>query len=179
MKRHTVIGANILEEAVRQQHMDSFLAMAAEIARFHHERFDGSGYLQGLIGEEIPLSARIVAVADVYDALTSARPYKVALPTDKAKRMVEEESGKHFDPVIVAAFQKCFDDFLLVPQQVDRMNQATAESTLLHETKTPDHEQASIPEHYPDRKRIDSVMHQIAEQTDETECVVFIDGPAG
>ena len=117
MKRHTVIGANILDEAVWQRHGGGFFSMAAIIARFHHERFDGSGYLAGLVGEEIPLPARIVAVADCYDALTSARPYKKAFPSDLTKTMIEEESGKHFDPVIVRAFQDRFDEFVEVQSQ--------------------------------------------------------------
>ena len=117
MKRHTVIGANILDEAVWQHPGGGFFAMAAIIARFHHERFDGSGYLAGLVGEEIPLPARIVAVADVYDALTSSRPYKGAFPSDQANRMIEEESGKHFDPVVVQAFQSRFDEFVGIQDQ--------------------------------------------------------------
>jgi putative two-component system response regulator len=119
MKRHTVIGANILDEAVWQQHGGEFFAMAAIIARFHHERFDGSGYLAGLVGQEIPLAARIVAVADCYDALSSERPYKIAFPSEQTKTMIEDESGKHFDPVIVRAFQDSFDEFLEVQ---DRFN---------------------------------------------------------
>ncbi len=117
MKRHTIIGANILDEAVWQQHGGGFFTMAAIIARFHHERFDGSGYLAGLVGEEIPLAARIVAVADCYDALSSERPYKLAFPSEQSKQMIEDESGKHFDPVIVRAFQDRFDEFLEVQDQ--------------------------------------------------------------
>ncbi|MCH7727420.1 MAG: response regulator [Planctomycetes bacterium] len=120
MKQHSVIGANILDEVVRQQQAAGFLEMAAGIARFHHERFDGSGYMAGLVGREIPLSARIVALADVYDALTSSRPYKDAFSTDKAKRMIEEETDKHFDPIVVEAFRARFDDFLCVPEEVNR-----------------------------------------------------------
>lgn len=111
MKRHTIIGANMLDRAVLHSHGGGFLAMAAVIARFHHERFDGSGYLAGLIGEETPLPARIVALADVYDAITSVRPYKPAFSPLKAKEIIESESGAHFDPVIVDAFLRRFDDF--------------------------------------------------------------------
>jgi hypothetical protein len=82
------------------------------IARFHHERFDGGGYPAGLVGHEIPLPARIVAVADVYDALTTVRPYKPAYPTAEAKSIIVRDSGRHFDPVIVEAFCRRFDEFL-------------------------------------------------------------------
>ncbi len=112
MQQHTVIGASILDQAVARLRGGGFLAMAAVIARFHHERFDGTGYPTGLAGQEIPLPARIVAVADVYDALTSVRPYKPAYPTKKAKAIIRRDSGRHFDPVIVEAFCRRFDDFL-------------------------------------------------------------------
>lgn len=116
MQQHTVIGANILDQAVGQSSCGGFLAMAAIIARFHHERFDGSGYPAGLVGPEIPLPARIVAVADVYDALTSERSYKSAEPPHRARQIIVEQSGRHFDPVIVDAFRAEFDHFLRVHQ---------------------------------------------------------------
>jgi len=112
MKTHTTIGANALEDAVRHHQCADFLAMAVEIARHHHERFDGRGYPFGLAGEQIPLAARLVALADVYDALTSARVYKPAYEPDLARRMIEEEDGRHFDPVVVEAFRARYDDFL-------------------------------------------------------------------
>ncbi len=112
MKQHTVIGANILDQAVARLQGGGFLAMAALIARFHYERFDGDGYLAGLVGREIPLLARIVAVADVDDALTSVRPYKPAYSIDQAKSIIEDDAGGHFDPVIVDAFRRRFDDIL-------------------------------------------------------------------
>jgi putative two-component system response regulator len=111
MQQHTVIGANILDEVVSQLRGGGFLAMAAIIARFHHERFDGTGYPAGLMGQEIPLPARIVAVADVYDALTSARPYKLPYSPLEAKSRILRESGRHFDPQIVRAFRERFEDF--------------------------------------------------------------------
>lgn len=112
MKQHTVIGAKALEEAVRHNSSGGFLAMAIEITRHHHERFDGRGYPDGLAGTAIPLPARIVALADVYDALTSARVYKPAFDPEVARQMIEEEDGKHFDPVIVAAFRTRYSEFL-------------------------------------------------------------------
>jgi putative two-component system response regulator len=111
MRQHTTIGANILDQAVMGARGGGFLTMAALIARFHHERFNGTGYPAGLRGAMIPLPARIVALADVYDALTSERPYKRALSAEQSRAIIEAESGRHFDPVIVAAFQTRFGDF--------------------------------------------------------------------
>ena len=81
------------------------LRLCAEIAAAHHERWDGRGYPTGLGGDEIPVAARIVAVADVYDALTSQRVYKPPLSHAEARRVIEEGSGTHFDPAVVSAFQ--------------------------------------------------------------------------
>ena len=114
MKRHAISGANVLDEAVFRSQSGGFLAMAATIARFHHEKFDGSGYPAGLVGQEIPLPARIVAVADVFDALTSVRPYKPAYSTELATEIILKESGRHFDPAIVEAFTACRDEFEIV-----------------------------------------------------------------
>jgi len=118
MQEHTVLGAQILDEATWKQHGGKFLAMAATVARYHHERFDGTGYPSGLSGTDIPLPARIVALADVYDALTSVRPYKAAYPPLDSKEMILVESGRHFDPVIVEAFEHCFDEFCHVQEEL-------------------------------------------------------------
>lgn len=91
---------------------DGFLGMAIQIARHHHERFDGRGYPDGLAGEKIPLCARIVGLADVYDALTTARVYKPAFDPEKARRIIESEDGRHFDPAIVEAFRATYEQFL-------------------------------------------------------------------
>jgi len=112
MKHHTSIGANVLNEAVLKSQGGGFLAMASKIAQFHHEWWNGQGYLTGLAGTEIPLSARIVAVADVFDALTSERPYKEAWCPYRAKQAIEDACGTQFDPLVVAAFDRCFDDIL-------------------------------------------------------------------
>lgn len=111
MKLHTLIGAQVLSDAASVVG-GNFLTMAVEIAHSHHERFDGSGYPVGLTGEKIPLAARIVALADVYDALTSTRVYKSAFTQDVARSMIKKENGKHFDPVIVEAFLRRFDEFV-------------------------------------------------------------------
>jgi putative two-component system response regulator len=112
MKLHTVIGAQALEQTVEHHQCGGFLTMAIEIARHHHERFDGRGYPAGLSGTAIPLSARIVALADVFDALTSPRVYKAAFDESLAREMIEEQSGKQFDPAVVEAFRSRYDDFL-------------------------------------------------------------------
>jgi putative two-component system response regulator len=99
MRTHPEIGARIIGD-----HAEGMLAMARRIALYHHEKWDGSGYPQGLAGEAIPLEARIVAVADVFDALTSTRPYKRAWSFDDAVAFLQAESGRHFDPALVEAF---------------------------------------------------------------------------
>jgi response regulator RpfG family c-di-GMP phosphodiesterase len=104
IKRHTIMGGNALKAIESQIEGKSFLAMGKEIAYNHHEKWDGSGYPRGLKGEAIPLSARIIAVADVYDALTTKRFYKKAYSHEKAKAMIIRLKGKHFDPGIVEAF---------------------------------------------------------------------------
>ena len=104
IKRHTLMGGNALKAIESQIEGKSFLAMGKEIAYNHHEKWDGSGYPRGLKGEEIPLSARIIAVADVYDALTTKRFYKAAYSHEKAKSMIIRLKGRHFDPEIVKAF---------------------------------------------------------------------------
>jgi len=111
MKRHVLAGAETLEQARDYVGPGSFMDLAAEIARYHHEKFDGTGYCKGLRGHAIPLSARIVALADVYDALTSHRVYKPPMPPEDAYEIILRESGAHFDPAIVDAFVGCFDEF--------------------------------------------------------------------
>ncbi len=114
MKTHTTIGAETLDAAVREYPGIVYLRFARDIALTHHERFDGSGYPSGLSGYDIPLSGRVVALADVYDALTSKRVYKAAFAHDVARRMIFDESGKHFDPDIVEAFAMNEEEFLHV-----------------------------------------------------------------
>ena len=108
MERHPAIGGEVLRRCEMQMNEvgHSVFWMGIEIAEAHHEKFDGSGYPHGLSGENIPLSARIVAVADVFDALTSRRPYKEAWSVERALEYIVSESGGHFDPAIVAALQR-------------------------------------------------------------------------
>jgi cyclic di-GMP phosphodiesterase len=117
MKTHTTIGAETLDAALREYPGATFLEMARDIAATHHERFDGSGYPAGLAGVEIPLCGRIVALADVYDALTSKRVYKDAFGHDSARDTIVKESGTHFDPDVVAAFLECEEQFLAIQHQ--------------------------------------------------------------
>lgn len=104
MKWHTIIGGETLEEADHEAGKDTYLEMARDIAFAHHEKWGGTGYPRGLKGEAIPLSARIVALADVYDALSSKRPYKEAMDHETTKRIVLEGRDEHFDPRVVDAF---------------------------------------------------------------------------
>ena len=90
------------------------IQLAAEIALSHHEKFDGSGYPGGLTGEAIPLSGRIVAVADVFDALTSERPYKPAWALDRAVQFLKDGRGAHFDPACIDAFLQRWDEVLAI-----------------------------------------------------------------
>ncbi|HYD01991.1 MAG TPA: HD domain-containing phosphohydrolase [Phycisphaerales bacterium] len=116
MQAHTTIGGDTLIAVRREWSEDDFLRTAAEIALHHHEKWDGTGYPFGLAGEDISLSARIVAVADVYDALTSRRVYKPAMPHAEAARIITEGSGHHFDPRIVAAFIAVEAEFRVVSE---------------------------------------------------------------
>jgi putative two-component system response regulator len=104
MKTHAALGAQTLDAAVKEHPDASFLRMAREIAATHHERWDGTGYPNGLKGEQIPLCGRVVALADVYDALTSKRVYKGAFSHDIAKAIILKDAGTHFAPEIVEAF---------------------------------------------------------------------------
>jgi putative two-component system response regulator len=114
MKQHTVIGADALRKVAEQSEYANFLHMAADIARSHHERWDGEGYPDRLRGEEIPLAARIVAVADVFDAMTSVRLYKDAVDPERARWTIEEQERGHFDPAVVQAFRERYQDFLAI-----------------------------------------------------------------
>jgi putative two-component system response regulator len=115
MKRHTVLGRDAIRAAeIRSHTVGSFLQTASEIAYSHHERWDGRGYPEGLHGDDIPLSARIMAVADVYDALISERVYKAAMPHADAVEIIREGSRSQFDPDIVACFLEEAEEFLYI-----------------------------------------------------------------
>ena len=119
MQTHAPLGADAIAHAIEHAERDAarpvaFLALAREIAQWHHERWDGSGYPDGLAGEAIPVSARLMALADVFDALISPRVYKPPIPFDQARAIIVEERGSHFDPDVVDAFINGFDEFTAV-----------------------------------------------------------------
>jgi putative two-component system response regulator len=112
MKTHTTLGFDVIEKAERHLGVEvEFLACAKEIALNHQEKWDGSGYPRKLVGSEIPISARLMAVADVYDALTTRRVYRDALPHEAAVAIIIEGAGRHFDPDVVRAFADIADEF--------------------------------------------------------------------
>ncbi len=110
MKLHAAAGVDIIEKVMKGVESEAYVNCAEEVAHYHHEKWDGSGYPCGLSGEDIPLSARIMAVADVYDALRSDRCYKKAMDKETARGIISEGSGHHFDPAVVKAFFDCLNE---------------------------------------------------------------------
>lgn len=118
MKTHSLLGAQAIERAVRHaNHSTDFLEIARDIAHFHHEKWDGSGYPEGLKSDAIPVPARLMALADVFDALISRRVYKPAMPAEQARDMIVEGRGRHFDPDVVDAFLAGYADFLAITRK--------------------------------------------------------------
>lgn len=111
IKRHTIFGASAISRAMQTVHDGSFLQVLRDMTFSHHERWDGTGYPLGLDGERIPLVGRIMAIADVYDALISRRPYKDPMSHEQAVGIIRDGIGSHFDPVVGAAFLACEEDF--------------------------------------------------------------------
>ena len=114
MKSHTTSGGEIIDSIIQLMPEAEFLSEAKNLALYHHEKWNGKGYPQGIAGEDIPLSARVMAVADVFDALVSKRSYKPGFPYEKALAIIQEESGTHFDPKVVEAFFSARDKVLKV-----------------------------------------------------------------
>ena len=114
IKTHTTAGREIIERAIDTVHGENYLKEARNMAAYHHERWDGKGYPEGLHGEVIPLSARVMAVADVFDALTSKRVYKPAFPPEKALQILEEGAGTQFDPKCVEAFMDSLTEVKII-----------------------------------------------------------------
>ena len=110
MKRHTLYGRDALDAAAKTLGTEeTFLNIAREIAYYHHEKWDGTGYPEGLSGEDIPLAARLMAIVDVYDALVSRRPYKEPMTNEQAYAIITDGKGTHFDPEVVEAFEQIRD----------------------------------------------------------------------
>ena len=117
MQTHARLGADAIDAALQEENNQAplaFLHIAMDIAHSHHEKWDGSGYPDGLKGEAIPLAARLMALADVFDALISRRVYKPPMPIEKAQGIILDGRGKHFDPDIVDVFVACLDDFIAI-----------------------------------------------------------------
>ncbi|QDT49074.1 Cyclic di-GMP phosphodiesterase response regulator RpfG [Symmachiella dynata] len=125
MKTHVEIGAETLAAVAANHPGMDFLDMALELTLSHHERFDGSGYPQGLVADEIPLSGRILALADVYDAITTERVYKKAATHDVARSVIVKGRGAHFDPDIVDAFLAVEKEFIEIKSQFESTNEIT------------------------------------------------------
>jgi putative two-component system response regulator len=120
MRTHAALGSAAIEQAERDVREPlAFLSVAKEIARWHHEKWDGSGYPDGLAGEDIPLSARLMAIADVFDALISRRIYKEPMSFDQAHEIISSGRGEHFDPDVTEAFLESFDDLVAIAQQFE------------------------------------------------------------
>jgi putative two-component system response regulator len=113
IKRHCEEGVRIIDKILSKTTDDGFLRYAKRFAGYHHEKWDGTGYPNGLAGEDIPLEGRLMAVADVYDALVSERPYKKPLPHEQAVNILQQDAGTHFDPKIAEVFSRVADKFLL------------------------------------------------------------------
>jgi putative two-component system response regulator len=123
MRPHPQLGASIIGD-----HDNELMQMSKEIALSHHEKWDGSGYPNGLKGEEIPLSGRIIAIADVFDALTTARPYKEAWTVEDAVKLIDENSGSHFDPSLVLVFHEVMPEILDIKEQYGESTYVAKES---------------------------------------------------
>lgn len=122
IKKHSILGGDVLADIEAQIGAQTFLTLGKEIAYYHHEKWNGKGYPKGLKGEEIPLSARIVSIADVYDALTSKRIYKNALSHQKAKEIITIERERSFDPDVVDCFLSREYDFIKVLNQIQKQD---------------------------------------------------------
>lgn len=134
MKNHPIIGGETIRALIERGRRQDFLEMAMQIAYYHHEKYDGSGYPFGLAGESIPLPARIMALADVYDALTTARVYKHAMPHQQAVELILNGSGRQFDPEIVDAFINRERDFKKLATELADTNRGTSPRHLGHST---------------------------------------------
>jgi adenylate cyclase len=123
MKQHARFGQEIIDATSKSIRGDNFLHVAGEIASYHHEKWDGSGYPYGLAGEDIPLSARLMSVADVYDALISKRCYKPPFSHQTACAIMQEKRGTDFDPVVLDAFFAIETEIIAIAREFDDAHQ--------------------------------------------------------
>ena len=167
MKRHTVAGAHLLERSARLWDDGGYLARGAEIALYHHERYDGSGYPEGLAGEDIPLAARIVAVADVYDALISERSYKPSWEPAAAAALIIAGRGTLFDPRVVDAFEQTLYQraSLTVVTWTEAMSVQIATLDRDHKTLVGLLNQLAIAENRQDRINLEEVLDELVSYT--------------
>jgi HD-GYP domain-containing protein (c-di-GMP phosphodiesterase class II) len=121
IKTHTIMGKKIMENAISTVMGENYLKEARNMAAYHHEKWDGTGYPEGLHGEVIPLSARIMAVADVFDALTSPRVYKPAFPLEKALTIIQEGAGSQFDPKCVEVFMENLPEVKIILRKYNKV----------------------------------------------------------
>ncbi|MBP5260733.1 MAG: HD domain-containing protein [Clostridiales bacterium] len=132
MKLHTIFGRDIIDNAISNVPDSGYLMEAKKLAEFHHEKWDGSGYPHGIKGQEIPLSARVLAVADVFDALISKRSYKEPFSFEKAMNIIKEGSGTHFDPKVVEAFVHMQDTVKNVADEFYEINNKVYDNGIIH-----------------------------------------------
>lgn len=118
MKQHTILGAKALQKIIDETNGENFLYIAKDMAHYHHEKWDGLGYPEGLKGEEIPLCARIMAIGDVYDALTTSRPYKKPFTHEKAVELILLGKGTNFDPKLIEVFEEISYKFELEKEKI-------------------------------------------------------------
>lgn len=137
MQRHPMIAADTLLAIYQQMGDDNLIALSVQVALYHHEKWDGTGYPFKLKAEAIPLPARIVAVADVYDALTSKRVYKDAMPHEEACRVIHKDAGSHFDPVVVDAFLRVADAFPGLREDIAQQGDRPLSQIFAREDETP------------------------------------------
>lgn len=131
MKKHTTLGYQAMIWAEKRMgQANSFLSLGAVVALTHHERWDGTGYPKGLVGEEIPQIGRLMAMADVYDALTSKRVYKPPMPHETAMQIILDSCGTHFDPDIVTALVECQEDFETLRREIPDDHEGSSEHKL-------------------------------------------------
>lgn len=132
MKSHTTIGKEMIDRVIETVNGESYLKHGRDMAAYHHEKWNGSGYPEGLSGEDIPLSARALAIADVFDALTAKRVYKEGMPFEKVVAIIQKDSGTHFDPKCVEAFMDSLDEIKAV---LDYYNELEEEGIKVKEAK--------------------------------------------